>query len=984
MRGAAATIEHVDEQPVWARIPRCRQRDPWRAGLVDDAADQPRLLLIIAALGGGPALFPDLPEVRQCVTIGVRGHDVGGIGPPCIEADAVVRGPPVQRGRLQARRAIRRPLAVPDVVHHVDSFRGLPGGEEQPVPGRRPLLLLPPEEDVGADQLRGVRRDRRLVALEVQVRLDGAVVLDGRVPRSFRHLPVPRRSPFRHHVRAVPAGLRNAPRHVCDACVCLDAEEVQVRCARPDLMDQFRTDAGQHRGREVMGADLMDHLRDVIDRIPDPGIRRPQVQLVADAPDDQRRVVLVLLHLRTKSLQLRGDGFLVVVVEPEIAASITGTLPGHLEPHGHEQPVPVSPVQYLPPRVPTVVGSPRPERIAAVRGEALDIAEFQPGALDGERLIVQVELVAPVDLANLGPCGRLPCGRDPVLRGATGTHGENEHDRANRAGDPAGRTCIVTHGTPTCSGLSRLDRGGGGNQLSLELLEGLSFRLGNDHQHEHQAGGCEEAVDEEGGPDADRGQLPGEDQLHQEADGRVDQADEGDGQAPDTVGEQFREEDPHHRPDGDGEGCDEAEDAEEDQHRVHADGLCEQLRFVEPCHVLPEFPLKGALERDVAGEGLADERLEFLCVLGHDPGRLRPERIRGLVEAEREDEHGDGNPGEADAQQRLSSEPVDQQDRQYGEHEVDQAHENRLDERGVRPDAGLLEDDGRVEEDGVDPRDLLEYADHYADREHEAHGGHEQVAYRTLLQVRVASDARPDLGQLDRRCIASRRQLHDGKSFRFAAFHDEPARALRHEEETDEVEHRRQRLQSEHPPPRVLAEGQGLGPARVRLPQSQDQVVREEGDGDPDDDVQLVERDHAPAHVRRRELGDIHRRDDQRRTHGQAAEHPRCDEQRVGRGQRRSHGGDAIENGRGEENGAPSEPVAERSRDHHPQRRGQRQRAHRPAELERREAELQLDEPDDAGDDGSVETHEEAAKRDDQGRADDEKAIRHGSAHRAT
>jgi hypothetical protein len=57
-----------------------------------------------------------------------------------------------------------------------------------------------------------------------------------------------------------------------------------------------------------------------------------------------------------------------------------------------------------------------------------------------ERLAVQIELIAPVFVADLGVGGSLRPGHVAVLRGGTSTHDGNEHDRARRAGDLAGRT----------------------------------------------------------------------------------------------------------------------------------------------------------------------------------------------------------------------------------------------------------------------------------------------------------------------------------------------------------------------------------------------------------------------------------------------------------------------------------------------------------------------------------------------------------------
>ena len=100
-----------------------------------------------------------------------------------------------------------------------------------------------------------------------------------------------------------------------------------------------------------------------------------------------------------------------------------------------------------------------------------------------------------------------------------------------------------------------------------------------------------------------------------------------------------------------------------------------------------------------------------------------------------------------------------------------------------------------------------------------------------------------------------------------------PARAFRHEQQCDEVKHGGQRLDAEHPPPAPLPEPERLGPCRTRLAQRQYQVIAEKRERDSDDDVQLVERHEPAPGLGRRHLGDVHRRDDQRGTHAEAAQH---------------------------------------------------------------------------------------------------------------
>jgi hypothetical protein len=114
--------------------------------------------------------------------------------------------------------------------------------------------------------------------------------------------------------------------------------------------------------------------------------------------------------------------------------------------------------------------------------------------------------------------------------------------------------------------------------------------------------------------------------------------------------------------------------------------------------------------------------------------------------------------------------------------------------------------------------------------------------------------------------------------------HDEPSRALGNEEQRQKVENGRQGLDPQHPAPGPAVHAQRLRPGEIGLAQAQNQEVAEIRGGDADDDVELVERNHAAAQLRRREFRDVDGRDDQRGADTETAQHASGDQRdEVGR-----------------------------------------------------------------------------------------------------
>ncbi len=77
----------------------------------------------------------------------------------------------------------------------------------------------------------------------------------------------------------------------------------------------------------------------------------------------------------------------------------------------------------------------------------------------------------------------------------------------------------------------------------------------------------------------------------------------------------------------------------------------------------------------------------------------------------------------------------------------------------------------------------------------------------------------------------------------------------------------------------------------------------------------MVERDQAPAPFRRRDFGDVNRRNENGATDGHPAENPRADKDRKMNRQRRDQRGCDKENRRANQDLFPPEPVTEETRD---------------------------------------------------------------------
>jgi hypothetical protein len=207
--------------------------------------------------------------------------------------------------------------------------------------------------------------------------------------------------PLGHHVRPLPIRLAQVTRQIDNVGVHLNREQVQIGGTGPDLLDEVFAEAGQGRRGQVIGVHLVNHLRDVVDCVPDLWILALEIQFIANRPDDQRRMILVFQDLCLDAFELTGNRGLIVVVEAVAFAA-------QIQTHRDVQAILEGAVEHLLAGVTPVLRPPRAEGVATVFGELLLGTEFQARAFDVEGFLVHVQLVAIVCLADChlhGPVG---------------------------------------------------------------------------------------------------------------------------------------------------------------------------------------------------------------------------------------------------------------------------------------------------------------------------------------------------------------------------------------------------------------------------------------------------------------------------------------------------------------------------------------------------------------------------------------------------
>ena len=201
---------------------------------------------------------------------------------------------------------------------------------------------------------------------EEHVGLFGTRKLHGRSPGCLFHLPIADRAPLRHHERTVETGFGDSVRQPEQAAVHLEADEVDGRRPRLDFRYDIRPEVRQRRRHRMVRIQFVDHLRDIVDGVPDARVGVAFIQLVADEPEQQGWVIFILEDFVTDPRQLRGDGVGIIVVKAV-------TLGRHGQSKRNRDAMRVRRIQQLPGVLVVALRGPGPDRITAVSGKSLDI-----------------------------------------------------------------------------------------------------------------------------------------------------------------------------------------------------------------------------------------------------------------------------------------------------------------------------------------------------------------------------------------------------------------------------------------------------------------------------------------------------------------------------------------------------------------------------------------------------------------------------------
>ncbi len=219
--------------------------------------------------------------------------------------------------------------------------------------------------------------------------------------------------------------------------------------------------------------------------------------------------------------------------------------------------------------------------------------------------------------------------------------------------------------------------------------------------------------------------------------------------------------------------------------------------------------------------------------------------------------------------------------------------------------------------------------------------GHHRSAGRRHLVLRV-----PDV-------------FHDGARFIAAPRHEEEPRRFGGAQEQPEEYNRRDHARGEHPSPVV----------RTNVVQ---QIVNAIGHEDSRDDGHLVERAQSPAHGRRGDFGDVHRRDQRHRANGKAADESRGEEARKIPGDGRRDRRQRKQQCNPQQYVSAAVAVAHSAGKGRAERAAEQQRAERDTQPEITELEMPGQERARAADDGDIESEQQAAGR---GRAGEEEDV---------
>ena len=240
--------------------------------------------------------------------------------------------------------------------------------------------------------------------------------------------------------------------------------------------------------------------------------------------------------------------------------------------------------------------------------------------------------------------------------------------------------------------------------------------------------------------------------------------------------------------------------------------------------------------------------------------------VARLTESPRDRQQRQRHARDADREQRLAAQAIDEPDRDDRHADVDQADEHGLAERVADAAAGLREDRRQVVEDRVDAGDLLEERQAERDQHDEADAPVEQAAQAARHVLRCEA-LRGSAAELSCACCGAADARQHVQRLLVAALHQQPARAFRNERQQQQIQQRRKHLHAEHPAPVVLAH-------------AEQEVVGEERRRDADHDHELVERHEPAAPPRGRDLRDVDRRDQNRRADREPADDARGYESR--------------------------------------------------------------------------------------------------------
>ena len=229
------------------------------------------------------------------------------------------------------------------------------------------------------------------VSTQERVSLLRAVHLDRRPPCGRLDLPVPDGAPLRHHERPVEARFGKPLMQAEQAAVHLEADEIQARRPGHDLGIDVGLETRGRRRRRMVGVQLPDHLGNVVDGVVDPGVGVIVIELIADDPEQDGRMIAVLHDLATNEFELGRHGFGVVIVKPV-------PLVPQRQPERDRDAVRMRCVEQRARVLLLLRCIPGPNRISAGRRKTLDVVHHHASAFHPVGLAATQQLVATLGL----------------------------------------------------------------------------------------------------------------------------------------------------------------------------------------------------------------------------------------------------------------------------------------------------------------------------------------------------------------------------------------------------------------------------------------------------------------------------------------------------------------------------------------------------------------------------------------------------------